>query len=187
MKRTTLAAACGMLLLAGCGAPRAGNPLLQIQHDEQLADALASIIINKDPLADDAAMRAELEKQIAAAKNSLSAVQSATKDAAQGPFIPAKADVRGWMLYQDDMLYLSSDFESDPGLDLHLYLTTVVDPRDVSFPVITAVDLGRIDFPYVAMALPVPHRNDAEKLRSGVLWDNTLKRLYGFVQLSQRQ
>ena len=64
----------------------------------------------------------------------------------------------------------------------------LVDPRDVVFPDITSIDLGRIDYPYGAMSLPVHAKADAAKnLRSVVLWDAKLKRLHGFAQLSARQ
>lgn len=193
MQRTTLFALFSVLLLSACGnasgtTTAGNNPLLQIQHDEELADSLANLIIAKDPLADDAKTRTMLEGEITKAKESLAATQRAQAAGISGPMRSEKEEVTGWTLYMNDTLYTSSDFSSHPGLDLHLYLTAVVDPRDVVFPDITSIDLGRIEYPYGAMALPVHAKPDAVKnLRSVVLWDAKLKRLYGFAQLSARQ
>jgi hypothetical protein len=189
MQRTSIVALLSVLLLSACGSSQAnigGNPLVQIQHDEELADSLANIIIQKDPLADDASTRAILENGIAKAKESLAATQALKRGSISGPFIAVYESVEGWALFQNGTLYLSSDFHSRPGLDLHLYLTTVVDPRDAVFPDITAVDLGRIEYPYGAMALKGPTGDAAKNIRSLVLWDAKLKRLHGFVQLSAR-
>ncbi|HRH93242.1 MAG TPA: hypothetical protein PKV72_01775 [Candidatus Peribacteria bacterium] len=193
MQRTSLLALSGALLLSACGsaggtAAAGNNPLLQIQHDEQLADSLANLIITKDPLADDASTRTMLEGEIAKTKESLAATQRAQAAGMSGPMRSEKEEVGGWALYMNNTLYTSSDFSSPPGLDLHLYVTAVVDPRDVVFPDITSIDLGRIEYPYGAMALPVHAKPDAVKnLRSVVLWDAKLKRLYGFAQLSARK
>ncbi len=188
MQRTSIIALLSVLLLSACGnqGDIAGNPLVRTQHDEELADSLANIIIQKDPLADDPSTRAILENGIAEAKKSLAATQTLKRGSISGPFIPLYESVQGWALFQNGTLYLSSDFQSRPGLDLHLYLTTLVDPRDAAFPDITAVDLGRIEYPYGAMTLKGPTGDAAKNLRSLVLWDAKLKRLHGFVQLSAR-
>jgi hypothetical protein len=83
------------------------------------------------------------------------------------------------------MLYLSSDFVSKPGTNLHVYLTTVVDPRDGSFPDPTAIDLGAIQTVYGAQQFAVPKQEKPELLRTFVLWDKGFNRLYGFAQLTK--
>ncbi len=189
MQRHLFAVLGCLSLLAACSGPTArpdANPLLRIQREEELADSLANVIIMKDPVADDESTRKFIESEIVRAKESLAEAQRLQLKGASGPFIPVKESVEGWALYIDGMLYLSSDFHSRPGTDLHLYVSTVVDPRDVAFPDVTALDLGRIDYPYGAMALPVSTDYKPEELRSVVLWDAKLKRLHGFVQLSRR-
>lgn len=189
MKHSHALVLISVALFAGCGqkqlAPE-NNTLLQSQRLEELADTLANIIITQEPASKDDAMREMITKEIAKAKEALAVEQAAQKNGLSGPFLSVMEAVQGNVLLQNGTLYFSSDFYSRPGVSLHLYLTTAVDPRDVTFPDVSAVDLGEITYPFGPMAFAVQGKN-AENMRTAVLWDTKLKRLYGFAQLSVRK
>jgi len=189
MKHSRVLVLLSVALFAGCGqkqlAPE-NNTLLQSQRLEELADTLANIIITQDPSSKDDATREMITMEIAKAKEALAIEQTAQKNGLSGPFLSAMETVQGNVLLQNGALYLSSDFYSRPGLNLRLYLTSAVDPRDVTFPDVTAVDLGEIVYPFGPMAFAVQGK-DLQNMRTAVLWDVKLKRLYGFAQLSVRK
>lgn len=190
MKHSHILFVATLVALAGCAGTtdnRSQNRLLRIQRAEELADTLANIIIEQDPITKDPATMEMITKEIARAKQALAAEQSAQSTAMSGPFLSMQESVQGWALMQDGALHLSSDFHSRPGIDLRIYLTTAVDPRDVTFPDVSAVDLGSIDYPYGPLILQIPSGSATEKLRTAVVWDARLKRLHGFAQLSVRQ
>ncbi|MBI1934776.1 hypothetical protein HYS30_03875, partial [Candidatus Peregrinibacteria bacterium] len=93
--------------------------------------------------------------------------------------------VRGMALLSGNTLYLSPDFEGTPGISLHLFLTTVVDPRDVKFPDADVVDLGPLKSAYGAQAFPATLPLNPILYRTAVLWDTALERLIAFAQLSE--
>lgn len=188
MKHARIFTLLSLIFFAGCSSqPSApeNNSLLKSQRLEELADTLANIIITEDPASKDVVTRNMITAEIAKTKEALAAEQAAQKNGLSGPFLSVMESVQGNVLLKDGMLYLSSDFYSRPGLSLHLYLTTAVDPRDVTFPDVTAVDLGALDYPFGPMAFAV-HGDKTENMRTAVLWDAKLKRLYGFAQLSVR-
>lgn len=159
------------------------NPFVAERYGDELADTLANLIINKDPMINTPGTQAIIEDEIGKAKT-ISADAREREDAGmRGGIIGVKEDVSGRVLLLDGKLYLSSDFDTRPGIDLHVYLTTVNDPRAISFPDGTAVDLGVIQSTYGAQTYAVSSDND--QLRTAVFWDKKLKRLYGFSQLSK--
>ena len=99
--------------------------------------------------------------------------------------MPINEYAKGDFLYIDDTLYVGTLFEIDPLPGLHVYLTTVVDPRDVEFPDDTAMDLGPIQTAYGAHAYEVPSVENPLLYRTVVLWDNELGRLHSFAQLNK--
>lgn len=189
MKHSRALILLSVALCAGCAQqplPPENNTLLKSQRLEELADTLANIIIMQEPASKDDATREMITAEIAKAKEALAIEQSIQKSGLSGPLLSAMESVQGNVLLQNGVLYLSSDFYSRPGIDLHLYLTTAVDPRDVAFPDVTAVDLGEIKFPFGPMAFAVQSEN-LQNMRTAVLWDTKLKRMYGFAQLSVRK
>ena len=187
MKKIFLA--LSLLSLAACSVqtPKqvTGNPLVEAQYYDELADRLASLIITNDPMLKDTSMRAYIDKTIADAKNSAGEAHDKQSAGIMGRMIPAKQQNDGTALYVHDTLYFSSDFFSDPGPDLHVYMTQAVDPRDIAFPDKTALDLGSLQTPYGAQQYAVPHQEQKDLYRTVVLYDKGTKRVYGFVQLSK--
>ena len=187
MKNISLTLVGCLLILASCTTESGGNLLVRIQRSEELADGLASLIIHKEPIVEEPGMRDYIQREIIRAKQQLAEAHDARRGGMFGFFTPVKSGMGGSVLYKDGRLMFSTDFYSTPGPDLHLYLTTVVDPRDVAMPDVTAVDLGRLEYPYGALTLPVARLDDPERFRTVALWDVKLKLLYGFAQLSKQK
>lgn len=161
------------------------NPLTASRYGDELADTMANFIISDDPIIKDAATRKLIENEIARGKDIATSAREIVGDGLFGGIISIKADVMGYALLADNVLYLSSDFISDPGASLHVYLTTVVDPRDVAFPDATAIDLGSLQATYGPQQYDVPVHDDPNAIRTFVLYDTKLKIIYGFAQISK--
>jgi hypothetical protein len=172
------------LLLSSCGSVNLDNPITKARYGDELADLLADLIILKDPIAAKEDMKEQIQAEIAKAKETADEGREEMERGMQGPIIAVKESVTGYVLFLDDRFYVSSDFDSPPGLDLHVYLTTAVDPRDGTFPDDSAVDLGKLKTPYGQQTYNAKLENP-ETYRTFVLWDKKLKRLYGFAQLAK--
>ncbi len=192
--RFTPLAACLVLLAACSNSPRSSrdiatevlNPLTAIQYGNELADTLADIIIQDDPLLERAGMEEFLQQNIAKAKTMVQVGRDARMRGRFGSFIPLSEYVQGDALYVDNRLYFSPTFLADPGIVLHVYLTQAVDPREVEFPDATAINLGEIQSIYGPQTYIVPPQENPDLYRMVVLWDVQLSRLYGFAQIGNR-
>ena len=103
-----------------------------------------------------------------------------------GYFVTIHEPVEGQALLMNNTLYIGPSFMTVPGPSLHIYLTTVVDPRDTKFPDATSIDLGLLSSPYDEQVYRLPsNAKNPEKYRTVVLYDTKLQRLYGFVQLTK--
>ena len=159
------------------------NPLYAERYADEMVDSLVELKIQDDPILEDASIAKTVEQQ---RQKWLKVAQEATKiqrTGGLGVFIPVNAHVTSEALYIDDTLYLNPITRIAPGPDLHVYLSTIVDPRDVEFPDATAVDLGPLKSPYGAQRYSVPAKDKPELYRTVAIWDNTLNRVWGFAQL----
>ena len=193
MQKILLSFALLPILLAGCTSSNSSgpnleahllNPLYAERYYDNLVDRIVELEIQKDPILEN-----ERKKKIAdeTRRKALAGAQEAQKKQREGPrgfFIGVQEYAQGETLYLGDTLYLSTTFETDPGPSLHLYLSTIVDPRDTEFPDETTFDLGRLESPYGVQQYAVPEVEDPLLYRTAVLWDTKLERLYGFAQLS---
>ncbi|MEK7218415.1 MAG: DM13 domain-containing protein, partial [Patescibacteria group bacterium] len=100
-----------------------------------------------------------------------------------GSFVSIKETTLGIALLRGRTVSLSPDFETSPGPNLHLILTTMLDPRDGEFPDKTSVDAGGLESPYGAQEYALSESATMEGLRTAVIYDTKLKRMYGFAQL----
>ncbi len=188
--RITLLLPATVLLLTACApAPLSiesqnENPLTASRYGDELADTMAKFIINNDPILEDASMRTLIEDEIEKGKDISERAQKRQNKGLIGGIISMKASVLGYVLLIDKTLFLSSDFATSPGPSLHIYLSTVIDPRDADFPDDTAMDLGPLQAAYGQQQYKVS-TGDPEKLRSFVLYDTRLKMIYGFAQISR--
>jgi hypothetical protein len=186
--------AVSAVLLAACNAPHMTsidqelqNPLTASRYGDELADGMANIIIQDDPILKEDGVREKIENEIRRGKEISADAQDKQSEGVMGGILPMGADSTGYALYVDGTLFLSSDFSTTPGPSLHVYLTNAIDPRDVEFPDESALDLGEIQSAFGAQQYEVPEQKEgAEPLRTFVLFDKTLKRIYGFAQLSKR-
>ncbi|MDO8649082.1 MAG: hypothetical protein Q7R81_04860 [Candidatus Peregrinibacteria bacterium] len=195
MKRTPalffLATTC--LLLSACGEQEAQanpsraallkNPLYAERYWDNMVDLLVELAIQNDPIL--AEKQSVLDKW---REEGLKEAQDATgtqRGGTIGPFIPVKANVRGEALYLGDTVYLGPEFETVGGPSLHLYLTTIADPREGTFPDETSIDLGELATPYSAQQYLVGEVENPVQYRTVVLWDTRLGLLYGFAQLAK--
>lgn len=164
------------------------NPLYAKRYYDELVENLVSITIHSDPVLQKKGMAKTVER---ARRDAIAKAQEAEKrqrSGIQGTFIPMEEYTRGTAFLSGFTLYLSPDFEVTPGLSPHLFLTTAVDPRDVSFPDTEAVDLGHIPSAYGAQAFTVPTPptgQEAPPFRTAVIFDTALERLVSFAQLHE--
>ncbi|OGJ61328.1 hypothetical protein A3A67_05085 [Candidatus Peribacteria bacterium RIFCSPLOWO2_01_FULL_51_18] len=183
------------IMLAGC---RSGitntdidkqnqNPLTASRYGDELAYTMADLVIQNDPIATNPKIRAIIDREIARGKETANTGRELTAQGMNGAIIPIKEEVIGFALYLNDILYFSSEFYSKPGPSLHVFLTTIVDPRDAAtFPDSTTLDLGLLKAAYGPQEYEVPGQSNPELYRTLVLWDTELNRLYAFAQLSKR-
>ena len=181
------------LLLIGCTAQvvenqpldaQLQNPLFAEWYYEELVQRMVELEIKQDPLLQDATKKAVADST---RKEALQKSKEATKKQLQGTMgslISILEETNGEVLFLNNHLYFGPDFAATPGISLHIFMTTAVDPRDVSFPDETAIDLGPLQSPYDPGMYAVPPVEDPLLYRTVVLFDTTLKRIHGFAQLS---
>lgn len=181
-----------LLLLTGCNAAIFSpdeealmrNPLYAEHYAEQLVDAMVNLEVYEDPVLEDEAKKKIVsdtkEKGLAVARQA----RTDQRDGIIGQFIPMKEYAEGEVLYKENFLHVAPSFVTTPGPDLHVWMTTVVDPRDVEFPDPTAIDIGSLKTAYGAQSYAVPKVEDPKAYRTVVLWDNALGRLWSFAQIS---
>ena len=189
MKKTLLLSIT--LLLSACSDPETAlhidlleNPLYAERFSETMVNTMVELEIYNDPLIEDETKRriAEetKEKWLAVAKTA----RKKQREGSNGNFLTMNEYAAGEVLYVENKVHFSTLFETEPGPELHVFLTTVVDPRDVAFPDETALDLGIVVTPFGAQSYGVPEVEDPKLYRTVVLWDTKLERLYGFAQIS---
>ncbi len=175
------------LLLAACGtgswpapADLAQNPLYVYAEQSLLTQHLANVEI-KDGQGS-GSLAGQRQVSIRASQDAQAIIASGWS----GMFVPAADEVSGAALLLDGTLFFGPDFMLPPGLDVHVYLSSAVDPREGVFPDETALDLGRLATPFGAQAIALPQGTPTDgTLRTVVLRDEALGRLMSFAQLSR--
>lgn len=193
LSRRALLVAALVLTLGGCLPTEQAhkeqdplqNPLYAERYYDELAESLVSLSIHKDPLLQDKGKEKKVEQARRDALIKAREAEQKQRSGTKGTFIPMEEYAQGVVFLNSHTLYLSSDFEVTPGISLHLFLTTAVDPRDATFPDPDAIDLGPLQRTYGAQAFPVNLPANPILYRTAVLWDQTLERLVSFAQLSE--
>jgi len=193
-----LTAAC--ILLAGCTKPALPtgqanpdpetlmtNPLFVERYAEELVNSMAELKIQNDPILEERGKEAVIDATRVFWMERTKEARRQQFEGRSGVFLPAKEFARGEVLFLDGTIFFDTLFEVIPGPELHVYFTTVVDPRDIEFPDETAIDLGIIQSAYGAQSHTVPALENPVQYRTVVLWDAQLERVYGFAQISARQ
>ncbi|MBI3619449.1 hypothetical protein HY213_05460 [Candidatus Peregrinibacteria bacterium] len=169
------------------------NPIFAERYWGELVDRMASLQMNDQKLLQDKTRAAIVDK---IRQDALSREQDYTHkrhEAVIGNFVSVGEDTKGPAMFEGNTLSLGPGFETYPGPSLHVYLTMAMDPRDVTFPDATSVDLGRLESPYDSQQYdvpPLPKPTGTGSVipphyRTVVLWDTQLQLLYGFVQLNE--
>ncbi len=193
MKKTILPLLLASLFLTSCGETSQGFQKTNIRWEqlmkntlyaEQYWDDLTNRMVDlqmageKDPVK--STLIDEVRKM--ALQNS-KAEGKKRREGKIGAFVPGQENAQGHALLHANLLDLSTDFSTSPGPSLKIYLSTVVDPREGSFPDDTAIELDRLVSPYGSQQYTLPDDTDTAELRTVVLYDNRLNRIYGFAQL----
>jgi len=163
------------------------NPLYAEFYYQDFVETLVSLSLQDDPILEKPGVRASVDRARVRALEHANLAEEAQDEGRRGSFISDRLWVEGEALLLDGVLYLGPTFNSAPGPELSMYLTTTIDPRDGDFPDETAVKLGTVKNQYGAHAYVVPvdtPRSGTGALRTAVLWDDELGMLYGFAQLS---
>ncbi len=194
MKHFLPFALLGAVFLTACGgsvasAPSADlikNPLYTKQYYDDLGQRMVDIIISEDDaLKKDPALKTYIGNVKDEATRRSKEANTVIVKGLLGSFVPVKEQPQGHVLVTDSAVYLGADFITDPGPELHVYLTKNVDPRDGTFPGKNDLDLGRLKNPYSAQMYSLP-TSQAGPYSTVVLYDTRLKRLYGFAQLAKQ-
>lgn len=189
--RTLIGIGITVTLLTGCTLQKSmeddplENPLYAKRYYDELLENLVSLTLHKDPILQKKGKEKMIEHARRDALVQAREAEKRQRDTQQGGFIPIEEYARGKALLTTTTLYLSPDFEVTPGLSLHLFLTTTVDPRDGEFPDHNAIDVGPLLRTYGAQAFPVTLPQDPILYRTAVIWDTALERLVSFAQLSK--
>lgn len=195
MKRLSFFAIPLLLALSACAAPgidneqlasRMENPLYAERYYDDLVEQMVGFVLQEDTLLQDEAKKELIERTRVDGLRKAAAANDRQREGLIGSVVSDFGYARGEMLLLDGMLYVGPEFETIPGPDLRVHLSTVVDPRDGTYPDDTAVDLGTIANTYGAHAYVLPE-GAPENLRTVVLYDHALGRIYGFAQLSSRR
>lgn len=183
------------LLLVSCKAVPGGsgitleerlqNPLFAEIYYDILLDRMVELDIQDDPILKDADKAKIVEDTRRDALAKAKAANTKQREGMMGNFISVAEETKGEALFVDATLYVGPTFESNPGPSVHVLLTTVVDPREGTFPDETSIDLGPLESPFGSQAMAVPPMEDASKYRTVVLWDTKLERIHGFAQMSR--
>lgn len=178
------------LVLASCAArdasvtDRLSNPLFAERYAEEMVYVLTEREIQNDPLLEDAEKVQLLVQTRQEWVQHAQRAREQQREGMSGHMFEMGEYAAGEVLLLDDSLFFASNFETLPGPDLRVYLSTVMDPRDVPFPDASSIDLGQLPTPYGAQRMGVPDLSDPLAYRTVVLWEATLGRLYGFAQLT---
>ncbi len=160
------------------------NPLFAQEYAKELVNRLTELEIQDDPILEDEKMSEFVKKTKREWKDRDRSARKLQRMGISGGFIGVKEYTVGDSLLIQNYLFMGMNFISPPGPDLRVILSEEVDPRDVEFPDPTSVDLGNLESPMGAQRYLVPLVENLEKLRTVVLWDAKLNRIYGFAQLS---
>ncbi|MBU0458115.1 DM13 domain-containing protein [Patescibacteria group bacterium] len=162
------------------------NPLFAEQYSKAMTERLTELVIDKDPIIEDEKKARYVEDTKRYWMDIDRKSRKLQQQGLTGQFVGDKEYVIGEALLINNILFLGTKFETDPGPELHIFLSEVLDPRDLEeFPDPSFVDLGALQSPYGAQRYGIPVVTNIDALRTVILWDNQLKRLYGFAQLSK--
>lgn len=161
------------------------NPLYAKRYYDELLENLVSLSLHKDPILQKKGKEQIIERARRDALVETREAEQKQRSGTKGTFIPMEEYAQGVAFLDGHTLSLSSDFEVTPGISIHLFLTTAVDPRDAKFPDPDAIDLGPLQSAYGAQTFATHLPASPILYRTAVLWDTALERLVSFAQLGE--
>jgi len=160
------------------------NPLFAEFYYEDLTNQLVSLELNEDEATKDPDKKAMIDALRTESLRRANEIEKVQTQGKTGAFIQAKDIVQGEVLLLDGTLFFGPEFIGTPGVDVRVYLSTMLDPRDEGFPDANAVDLGPLHTFYGEQWYEVPEPPEGVDYRSVVLWDADLERVSSFAQIS---
>ncbi len=193
MKHIPLLLGLSLLLLSACSRgpavseeikEKTKNPLYAKRYYEDLVEHMVNLEIQNDPLSESGATKDMIEDTRIAALSEAKSANAKRSSGLNGSLVSDFDYARGNVLLLDNVLFLGPEFSATPGIDLHVYVSSTIDPRDAAFPDPSAADLGSLKEAYGAQQYDVPKQTEGEPaFRTFVLFDRALNRVYGFAQL----
>ncbi|MBI2636283.1 hypothetical protein HYW84_03080 [Candidatus Peregrinibacteria bacterium] len=193
-----LLAAFSLLSLVACATVSRGplsmplqerlrNPLVAERYWSELTEHMADLFRFKDPITKDAVKAAIIDSERLRALDMVAKARTLKSEGISGMFLqPTMNETAiGEVLLRGNILSFGTTFLINPNPSVHVYLTTVVDPRDAKFPDATSLDLGLIQTAFGPQEYGVPAGKENSGFRTAVLYDTMLARLIGFAQLSK--
>lgn len=191
--RLSLFSLLSLLILSGCRgesstrsrplSDRLQNPLFAEQYWSEKAEHMADFIRNEDPITKDAVKKAVIESERADAVAKLEEVRKSMSSGRKGALLIATEPIQGMALLLNNTLYFGSTFLAYPNPDTYVYLTTIVDPRDTTFPDATSYQVGPLQSPYGEQEYVIPESRSDPRFKTVVIYDKKLDRILGFAQL----
>jgi hypothetical protein len=179
-----------LLILTACSSSAAitlethlQNPLYAEQYYDAQVENMVNMIIASGALLQDPAVKDAINDTRLEGLRMAKEATDMQDQGAMGQIMSDTRSAQGEVLLLDGVVYTGPDFRVIPGIDLHAYLSTVVDPRDGVFPDETALHLGPVknhfgDAVYAGA--------DVDGAYTFVLYDRSTKQLVGFAQLTVR-
>lgn len=165
---------------------RMRNPLVAERYWSEMAEHMADFVRMADPIVKDSLKLAIIDAERLRALDRVAEARALKSEGISGVFLQVSRDTSmGEVLLRGNTLSFGTAFLVDPSPSMHVYLTTVVDPRDAAFPDATSVNLGALQTAYGSQEYAVPADEQNDKFRTAVLYDTKLERLIGFAQLSK--
>lgn len=106
-----------------------------------------------------------------------------------GSFVRGQDDeVTGSVLLLDGWLHIGPSFLMTPGLDVHVYVSQMIDPLEGTFPDETAIEVGPLVTAFGMQSLPLPASVSLDgTYRTVVLYDEAVQRVSAFAQLEKAE
>ena len=177
------------LFLTACGSSvvslqdRLTNPLYAEQYYDAQVENMVNIIISSGAVLSDESIKELVDETRLDGLAQAKKANDLQAQGAMGVIMSDTLSARGEVLLLNGKIYTGPDFEMIPGIDVHVYLSDVVDPREGTFPDESAVDLGSVQNPFGDNEYDAKGMNDAVSL---VLFDKGTNSIIGFAQLFRR-